>query len=102
MNNLLQEALEKVKSLSELEQEKIALSIIEQVNDCQKKKVNEVSDWDKLSELLDECKIETGISDLAEQHDHYIHGTPKRWENITEAFTTDKHFEQAGFIRLLT
>jgi predicted nucleic acid-binding protein len=23
-------------------------------------------------------------------------------ENITEAFTTDKHFEQAGFIRLLT
>jgi predicted nucleic acid-binding protein len=23
-------------------------------------------------------------------------------ENITEAFTTDKHFQQAGFIRLLT
>ena len=22
-------------------------------------------------------------------------------ENITEAFTTDKHFEQAGFVRLL-
>ena len=42
------------------------------------KKVDDDSDWDKLSQILDECQIETGITDLAEQHDHYIHGTPKR------------------------
>ncbi|MBD2483486.1 hypothetical protein [Planktothrix sp. FACHB-1365] len=43
-----------------------------------KKKVDDDSDWDKLSQILDECKINTGITDLAYQHDHYIHGTPKR------------------------
>jgi hypothetical protein len=43
-----------------------------------KKKVDHDSDWDKLSQILDECQIETGITDLAYQHDHYIHGTPKR------------------------
>lgn len=42
------------------------------------KKVDDDSDWDKLSQILDECQINTGITDLAEQHDHYIHGIPKR------------------------
>ncbi|MCB8758461.1 hypothetical protein [Planktothrix agardhii] len=42
------------------------------------KKVDDDSDWDKLSQILDECQINTGITDLAYQHDHYIHGTPKR------------------------
>lgn len=37
MNNLLQEAIKKVESLSESEQEKIALFIIEQVNNIKKK-----------------------------------------------------------------
>lgn len=35
-------------------------------------------DHDELGDLLERCKISTGIPDLAEQHDHYIHGTPKR------------------------
>ena len=34
--------------------------------------------WDELDRLLEECQIDIGISDLAHQHDHYIHGTPKR------------------------
>ena len=42
-----------------------------------KKEIDDYSDWDKLSQILDECQMETGITDLAEQHDHYIHGTPK-------------------------
>ena len=33
---------------------------------------------DELGDLLERCKVSTGIQDLAEQHDHYIHGTPKR------------------------
>jgi len=34
--------------------------------------------WDSLTALIDRCQIDTGIADLAHQHDHYIHGTPKR------------------------
>lgn len=34
--------------------------------------------WDDLEAILEECRMETGISDLADQHDHYVHGTPKR------------------------
>lgn len=40
----------------------------------------DASDWDALGTLLEECKVETGISDLSYQHDHYLHGTAKREE----------------------
>ena len=33
---------------------------------------------DDLGELLERCQVNTGISDLADQHDHYLYGTPKR------------------------
>lgn len=31
-----------------------------------------------LEELIKECEVDTGITDLASQHDHYLYGTPKR------------------------
>ena len=31
-----------------------------------------------LEELIAECAVDTGISDLAEQHDHYLYGRPKK------------------------
>ena len=34
--------------------------------------------WDSLNSLIKDCQIKTGISDLAHQHDHYQHHTPKR------------------------
>jgi hypothetical protein len=34
--------------------------------------------WASLDALIDRCQLETGIADLAHQHDHYVHGTPKR------------------------
>lgn len=43
---------------------------------CRSQRIKD--DWDELGELLERCQIETGIPDLAEQHDHYIHGCPKR------------------------
>ncbi|WP_313655188.1 hypothetical protein [Planktothrix agardhii] len=73
MNNLLQEAIKKVESLSESEQEKIALLIIEQIKKTEDK--NALDEWDL---IIQECQINTGITDLAYQHDHYIHGTPKK------------------------
>ena len=38
------------------------------------------SDWDALMRLIEECQMDTGIEDLAHQHDHYLYGTPKRKE----------------------
>ena len=34
--------------------------------------------WDALTALIEECQVDTGITDLAHQHDHYLYGTPKR------------------------
>lgn len=31
-----------------------------------------------LKTLVDDFQIDTGIEDLASQHDHYLYGTPKR------------------------
>ena len=36
------------------------------------------TDYDMLTQILKDAQMDTGISDLAHQHDHYIHGTPKR------------------------
>lgn len=35
-------------------------------------------EWEELNQILEDCKVETGITDLAHQHDHYLYGTPKR------------------------
>ena len=35
-------------------------------------------EWDALTRLVESCAIETGITDLAHQHDHYLHGKPKK------------------------
>jgi hypothetical protein len=36
------------------------------------------TDYDALIQLLEDCRMDTGIEDLAHQHDHYLHGTPKK------------------------
>ena len=38
----------------------------------------EAQSWDALAQLLNECAIDTGVSDLAQQHDHYLYGHEKR------------------------
>ncbi len=34
--------------------------------------------WRELLELIDQSSMETGIADMAEQHDHYLYGTEKQ------------------------
>ncbi len=34
--------------------------------------------WNTLSQLVEDCGMETGIADLAHQHDHYLSGKPKK------------------------
>lgn len=36
------------------------------------------SEWNTLAQLLKDCAVETGIKDLAQQHDHYLYGKPKQ------------------------
>ena len=36
------------------------------------------SEEDSLLDLVAQCKMLTGVKDLAHQHDHYLHGTPKK------------------------
>ena len=39
---------------------------------------SEVEELEDISTWLQNLAVDTGIEDLAHQHDHYIHGTPKR------------------------
>lgn len=34
--------------------------------------------WDRLIKFIEENSIDTGITDMAHQHDYYLYGTPKR------------------------
>ena len=34
--------------------------------------------WGALEQLVEDCAVETGIPDLAYQHDHYLYGKPKK------------------------
>jgi predicted DNA-binding antitoxin AbrB/MazE fold protein len=34
--------------------------------------------WDTLTQLLTDCEIDTGVPDVASQHDHYLYGIRKR------------------------
>jgi hypothetical protein len=40
--------------------------------------VGEEEAWDTLSQLVEDCSVETGIADFAHQHDHYLYGKPKK------------------------
>jgi hypothetical protein len=40
--------------------------------------VREESAWSTLTSLIQECAVETGIDDLAHQHDHYLYDTHKK------------------------
>jgi predicted DNA-binding antitoxin AbrB/MazE fold protein len=34
--------------------------------------------WDVLTQLIADCAMDTGVADLAQQHDHYLYGLPKK------------------------
>ena len=43
----------------------------------QEKEKIEEDPWVEFLENIDQYAVETGIEDLAENHDHYLYGTPK-------------------------
>jgi hypothetical protein len=34
--------------------------------------------WDELIQLIKDSEVDTGITDLAQEHDHYLYGKPKK------------------------
>ena len=36
------------------------------------------SGWDQLMQIIEQNTVDTGIEDLAHQHDHYLYGKPKQ------------------------
>lgn len=54
-----------------LEKEGISFEIEKKTN-----ALNDEDPWDNLD--IQEIAVDTGIDDLAENHDYYLYGTPKR------------------------
>ncbi len=68
LEGLPQEAQEKILKLVHFLKREILTSSVTKPG---RKKVNALTEMDSVS-------IETGIADLAAQHDHYLYGVPKR------------------------
>jgi len=60
-----------VMLISEIEELFVKKSI-----SCKIEKTAYDDPWDSLD--IDEIAVDTGIEDFAENHDHYLYGTPKR------------------------
>lgn len=64
-----------LEAIAAQEGQQVIITFVEQENPSEDL---EGSDWEELNQILADCQVDTGIEDLAHQHDHYIHGTPKR------------------------
>lgn len=56
----------------------VDITVTSQEDNGSRSQVMEDQSWDALTKLLAECAIDTGVPDLAQQHDHYLYGIPKR------------------------
>jgi hypothetical protein len=72
MTELLEKAIASVRQLPESEQDGIATMILQELEKKQ------VVAWDDFDQIIQENQVNTGIPDFSHQHDHYIHGIPKR------------------------
>lgn len=62
----------------------VSVSLAE-IENGQHSQQTDAQGWDALAQLLNECSIDTGVSDLAQQHDHYLYGLT---ENGSDADNT--------------
>jgi len=58
------------------EGESVVITFLDEV--CTIKPSADDSGWQALTQLVETCAVETGISDLTQQHDHYLYGKPKQ------------------------
>lgn len=55
----------------------IEANLKKEVEAIQEKEKIEADPWMEFLDNIDQYAVETGIKDLAENHDHYLYGTPK-------------------------
>jgi len=58
----------------------VIITFLEEKEAPQKLAPEQDNEWDVLLKLIEECSMNTGVGDLAHQHDHYLYGTTKREE----------------------
>lgn len=58
----------------------VIITFLEEKETPQELAPEQDNEWDVLARLIEECTMNTGVSDLAHQHDHYLYGTAKREE----------------------
>jgi predicted DNA-binding antitoxin AbrB/MazE fold protein len=63
----------------------VDITVTSQEDNSDRAQGMEDQSWDALTQLLADCAIDTGVTDLAQQHDHYLYGIPKR---LTDADST--------------
>lgn len=56
--------------------ESVIITFLEE--DRTTKSSDDDSGWQALAQLVENCGVQTGINDLAAQHDHYLYGKPKQ------------------------
>lgn len=86
MTKLLQKAIERVRALRDLEQDRVARLILNEVEAAHGANGGETHDrkpiWEVAQELMKDLpqeEVEKLPHDGATEHDHYIYGTPKRY-----------------------
>ncbi|MEL7067880.1 MAG: hypothetical protein AAGN15_04405 [Cyanobacteria bacterium J06581_3] len=68
-----------IKELIQAELELLSEDELAELYELMKNRSQKSKDSDdELGNLLESCQVNTGISDLSYQHDHYLYGTPKR------------------------
>ena len=55
----------------------VIITILEEAPDSSVSR-NVIGHTRPLEDLIAECEVDTGITDLASQHDHYLYGKPKK------------------------
>ena len=56
----------------------VIITFLEEETDSSSPPAVNEEEWDMFSQLVEGCSVETGITDFAHQHDHYLHGKPKK------------------------
>ncbi len=77
--NISIQVYRRAERLAGLQQRQVG-EVIEQVLDAalNTELSAEEKGWQMLMESIETYQVDTGISDLADQHDHYLYGKPKR------------------------
>jgi len=66
-----------VRPLKARDGQRVIITFLEEA--CEEASITEDdADWEAMMQLVQAHAVETGIEDLAHEHDHYLHHKPKK------------------------